>query len=163
MAPDGTWGIDLTLAAPGIYRMIVDFTAVVGGKQTVATLGSDLTVAGNYAPAALPVPDRATAVDGFAVSYQGALSTQAIQPVLITVAGADGKPAALQPYLGAYGHLVVLRQGDLAYVHVHPEAQPVDGKVKFWVALPSSGTYRMFFDFQVAGRVHTAAWTATIG
>lgn len=30
----------------------------------------------------------------------------------------------LQPYLGAYGHLVALRQGDLAYLHVHPGAFP---------------------------------------
>ena len=26
----------------------------------------------------------------------------------------------LQPYLGAYGHLVALRTGDLAYLHTHP-------------------------------------------
>ena len=31
MAPDGTWSIDLTLAEPGSYRAIADFTAVVGG------------------------------------------------------------------------------------------------------------------------------------
>jgi len=58
---------------------------------------------------------------------------------------------------------VALRQGDLGYVHVHPEPQMVDGKVKFWLAAPSAGTYRMFFDFQVDGRVHTAAWTVTVG
>jgi hypothetical protein len=57
---------------------------------------------------------------------------------------------------------VVMRDGDLAYVHVHPETQLVDGKVKFWVAMPSAGRYRMFFDFQVAGRVHTAEWTAVV-
>ena len=55
-----------------------------------------------------------------------------------------------------------MREGDLAYVHVHPEAQLVDGKVKFWLAMPSAGSYRMFFDFQVAGKVHTAAWTAVV-
>jgi len=33
MAPDGTWGIDLTLTAPGSYRAIADFTAIVGGSQ----------------------------------------------------------------------------------------------------------------------------------
>ena len=68
----------------------------------------------------------------------------------------------LEPYLGAYGHLVMVRQGDLGYVHIHPEAQLVEGKVKFWLTAPSPGAYRMFFDFQVAGRVHTAAWTVTV-
>ncbi|GIM95574.1 hypothetical protein [Paractinoplanes toevensis] len=162
MAADGTWGIDLTLAQPGIYRMIADFTALVGGTPIATTLGSDLTVAGNYAPAALPAPVKAVATDGFAVGYEGMPSTKSTQPILISVAGPDHQAAVLEPYLGAYGHLVVLREGDLAYVHVHPEAQPVDGKVKFWLAVPSTGTYRMFFDFQVAGKVHTAAWTVDV-
>jgi hypothetical protein len=82
---------------------------------------------------------------------------------MVSVTTSAGQPAPLQPYLGAFGHLVALRQGDLGYVHVHPEEQMVDGKVKFWLAAPSAGTYRMFFDFQVAGRVHTAAWTVTVG
>jgi hypothetical protein len=162
MAPDGTWGIDLTLAEPGMYRMIADFTAVVGGQQIATTLGGDLTVAGNYAPKALPAKSRSSVVDGFTVAYEGTARTTSSQPILMSINGADGKPATLEPYLAAFGHLVVMRQGDLAYVHVHPEPQLVDGKVKFWVAMPSAGTYRMFFDFQVAGKVHTAEWTAVI-
>jgi len=105
---------------------------------------------------------HAVAVDGLAVGYDGAPSTRSTQPIMVSVAGPDHRPAVLEPYLGAYGHLVVLRQGDLAYVHVHPEASLVDGKVKFWLSVPSNGTYRMFFDFQVAGQVHTAAWTVIV-
>jgi hypothetical protein len=163
MAADGTWSIDLTLAEPGVYRMIADFTATVGGRQIAATLGSDLTVAGEYAPDALPAPARTAEAGGFTVAYEGTPITTATQPILVTVTGPDGKPAVLEPYLAAYGHLVVLRRGDLAYVHVHPEPALADGKVKFWLTLPSAGAYRMFFDFQVAGAVHTAAWSATVG
>ncbi|BCJ52456.1 hypothetical protein Asp14428_39310 [Actinoplanes sp. NBRC 14428] len=162
MAPDGTWGIDLTLAQPGSYRAIADFTAVVGGQQTPATLGVDLTVAGNYTPVGLPAPVPQATTDGFGVQYAGTPQTGTTQPILMTVRGPDGKPAALEPYLGAYGHLVVLREGDVGYVHVHPEAQPVDGAVKFWLAAPGPGRYRMFFDFQVAGKVHTAAFTTIV-
>jgi hypothetical protein len=162
MTADGTWGVDLTLAQPGIYRMIADFTALVGGRSVATTLGSDLTVAGGYAPVPLPAPVRAVAVDGLAVGYEGAPSIQSTQPILMSVAGPDRRPAVLEPYLGAYGHLVVFRQGDLAYLHVHPETSLVDGKVKFWLSVPSSGTYRMFLDFQVDGQVHTAAWTVVV-
>jgi hypothetical protein len=162
MAPDGTWSIDLTLAAPGSYRAIADFTAIVGGQQVAATLGTDLTVAGNYLPLALPAPVRQVTTQNFTVSYEGTPSTASTQPILMTVTAPDGKPAGLQPYLGAFGHLVMVRDGDLGYVHIHPEAQLADGKVKFWLAAPGPGTYRMFFDFQVAGAVHTAAWSATI-
>jgi hypothetical protein len=162
MAPDGTWSIDLTLAAPGSYRAIADFTAVVGGNPVAATLGADLTVAGRYAPVALPAPVHQVGADGFQVAYAGTPHVESTQPLLITVTAADGTPATLEPYLGAYGHLVVLRAGDVAYLHVHPESDLMDGKVRFWLAAPSPGTYRMFFDFQVAGKVHTAAWTGTV-
>jgi hypothetical protein len=162
MAPDGTWSVGLTLAAPGSYRAIVDFTAIVGGRQVATTLGTDLTVPGSYAPVALPAPVREDATKDFTVSYEGTPRTESTQPILMSVTGADGLPATLEPYLGAYGHLVVLRQGDLGYVHVHPESQLVDGKVKFWLAAPGPGTYRMFFNYQVAAQVHTAAWTTTV-
>ena len=161
MAPNGTWSIPLTLGAPGSYRAIADFTAIVGGKEVPTTLGVDLTVAGDYAPVALPAPARQAVTADFQVAYEGEPRTGSTQPLLMSVTS-QGSPAELEPYLGAYGHLVVLRDGDLGYVHVHPETDLVDGKVKFWLAAPGPGRYRMFFDFQVAGKVHTAAWTAVV-
>jgi hypothetical protein len=75
----------------------------------------------------------------------------------------------LQPYLGAYGHLVALRDGDLAYLHVHPDGAPGDGRtaagpqVTFYAEVPSSGSYRLYLDFQHAGTVRTAEFTAVAG
>ncbi|HEY7272269.1 MAG TPA: hypothetical protein VH502_06010 [Actinoplanes sp.] len=162
MAPDGTWSTDLTLPAAGSYRAIADFTAILGGRPVATTLGADLTVTGSYVPVVLPTPARRATTDGFSVSYDGTPRTGSTQPIVVNVTGAGGRPAVLQPYLGAFGHLVVLRQGDLGYVHVHPEPQLADGGVRFWLAAPSAGSYRMFFDFRVGGRVHTAAWTVTV-
>jgi hypothetical protein len=162
MAPDGTWSVDLTLAAPGSYRAIADLTAIVGGRQTPVTLGVDLTVPGDYTPVALAAPAARATVDGFTVTYAGQPKIGTAQPLLMTVTGPDGRPAALEPYLGAFGHLVVFREGDVGYVHVHPEPSLVDGAVRFWLAAPGPGRYRMFFDFQVAGRVHTAAFTTVV-
>ena len=161
MAADGTWRVPLTLAEPGSYRAVADFTALVGGQQIATTLGVDLTVPGNYAPDPLPAPARQAVTGDFQVSYEGEPRTGATQPLLMSVT-TQGRQDPLEPYLGAYGHLVVLREGDVGYVHVHPEAAPVDGKIKFWLAAPGPGRYRMFLDFQVAGKVHTAAWTAEV-
>ena len=71
----------------------------------------------------------------------------------------------VEPYLGAFGHLVALRGGDLAYLHVHPASAATPGPVVgFDAEVPSAGTYRMFFDFQVGGVVRTAEFTvATTG
>jgi uncharacterized protein YfaP (DUF2135 family) len=71
----------------------------------------------------------------------------------------------LQPYLGAYGHLVALRSGDLAYLHVHPDGAPRDGTtspgpdVVFHADVPSAGTYHLYLDFKHDGVVRTAAFT----
>jgi len=161
MAANGTWTVPLTLAQPGTYRAVADFTAVVGGQQMPVTLGVDLTVPGDYRPVPLPAPVQQAVAGEFQVAYEGRPQIGVTQPLFMTVTSA-GRPATLEPYLGAFGHLVVMREGDLGYVHVHPEAALVDGKVKFWLAAPGPGRYRMFFDFQVAGKVHTAEWTAVI-
>ena len=77
----------------------------------------------------------------------------------------DGKPVTdLEPYLGAFGHLVALREGDLAYLHVHPDGAPGDGRtepgpgVVFYAAVPSDGRYHLYLDFKHDGVVRTAAF-----
>jgi hypothetical protein len=82
----------------------------------------------------------------------------------------DGRPVTdLQPYLAAYGHLVALRNGDLAYLHAHPDGQPGDGRtrpgpgIEFMVEVPSSGSYRLFLEFQHGGVVRTTEFTVPTG
>ena len=63
----------------------------------------------------------------------------------------------VEPYLGANGHLVALREGDLAFLHVHP----TEG-VQFESTFPTVGRYRLFLQFKHEGRVHTAAFTQEV-
>ena len=74
-----------------------------------------------------------------------------------------GRPVAVQPYLGADGHLVALRAGDLAYLHVHPRQTPGSGgAIRFMTEYPSAGRYRLFLQFKHGGRIHTAAFTQEV-
>lgn len=70
MAPDGTWRVPLTLPAAGSYRAFADF-APTGGKPM--TLGTDLSVAGDYRPATF-APSRTALVDGYQVELTGELA-----------------------------------------------------------------------------------------
>ena len=164
MAPDGTWSVPLKLARAGGYRVYADFSVTAAdGTPLPLVLGVDHQVPGAHTPVALP-PVAAQATAGqFAVSMEGTPTVGATAPMFFRVsrAGAPG-PSQLERYLGAYGHLVVVREGDLGYVHVHPEAELVDGAVKFWLTAPSAGRYRAFFDFQVGGEVYTAEYTMEI-
>ena len=165
-ASDGTWSTPVELPEPGAYRVFADFRPQ-GGEGL--TLGADLAAAGTYEPAALPAHTTTAHVDGYDVKLDGALAAGADGELKLTVTK-DGKPVRdLQPYLGAYGHLVALRAGDLAYLHVHPHGEPGDGETKpgpdvsFTATAPSAGTYRLFLDFKHEGTVHTAAFTVHAG
>ena len=57
--------------------------------------------------------------------------------------------------LGAGGHLVALREGDLAYLHVHPSGEGV----AFEADLEPRSRYRLYLQFKHDGRVHTAEFT----
>jgi hypothetical protein len=163
MGPDGTWSVPLNLPAAGSYRAFADF-APTGGKAM--TLGTDLSVAGDYQPAAY-APSRTAQIDGYTVELAGDLTAGKTSLLTLTVSRGGVPVTDLQPYLGAYGHLVALREGDLAYLHVHPEGEPGDGKtaagpqVKFAAEVPSAGTYRLFLDFKHGDVVRTAEFTLT--
>ncbi|MFE1438505.1 hypothetical protein [Streptomyces sp. NPDC058739] len=158
---DGTWSTGAEVPAAGSYRVFADFTPAAGGENL--TLGTDLAVTGRYAPAELPETGARATVDGYTVELTGSLAPGAESDLTFEVTRA-GEPARLQPYLGAYGHLVALRSGDLAYLHVHPhdEARGTAAsgpEVAFTAAAPSTGDYRLFLDFKVDGKVRTAAFT----
>ncbi|MDH6520969.1 hypothetical protein M2163_002045 [Streptomyces sp. SAI-135] len=167
-AADGTWSIPVSLPRAGGYRVFADFTPEKKGAENL-TLGADLAVSGTYAPRDLPAPDTTAVTDGYEVKLGGALRPGAARELKLTVSRGGRPVTDLQPYLGAYGHLVALRSGDLAYLHVHPNGEPGDGTtaagpdVSFTATAPSSGTYRLFLDFKHQGKVHTAAFTVRTG
>jgi hypothetical protein len=161
MAPDGTWSVPLAVPAGGSYRAFADFVPA-GGEAT--TLGVDLSAAGYYEPVA-HAPSRTAQVDGYTVELAGDLVPGQTSPIGLTVSR-DGVPVTdLQPHLAAYGHLVALREGDLAYLHVHPDGAPGDGvtaagpRIDFAVEVPSAGGYRLFLDFRHGDVVRTAEFT----
>lgn len=156
----GTWSLPWTWDAAGSYRVFTDFAA--SGADPV-TLTRTVDVAGSFAPAA-PATTAETTVDGFDARISGDLVPGSSSELTVTISR-DGAPVTtLQPYLGAFGHLVALREGDLAYLHVHPEGEePVPGArsgpdVRFAAHVPTAGRYLLYFDFQVDGSVHTAAF-----
>lgn len=161
---DGTWSTPLDLTRAGDYRVFADFVPA-GGENL--TLGADLRVAGAYDPQPLPPPTATATVGDYTVALDGAITPGTASKVTLTVSR-DGTPVTdLEPYLGAYGHLVALRATDLAYLHVHPDGHPGDGVtapgpgVTFYVTAPSAGDYRLFLDFQHGGTVRTAEFTVS--
>jgi hypothetical protein len=145
LGADGIWSIPLRLPAAGTYVAFADFSA--DGAR--ATIPFDLHAPGAFEPRPLPAPARVATVGGYRVT----LRRRAEHLEFDVRRG--GRAVRIDPYLGARGHLVVLRQGDLAYVHSHAELDELAFEPEF----PSPGRYRLFLQFKTGGVVHTAEFT----
>jgi hypothetical protein len=152
---DGTWTTPVRLSDAGSYRLFADFSH----EGEARTLATDLRVDGPADLEALPAP-RATAVSdgGYDVRLAVGTARPGEEANLRFTITKDGAPVRTEPYLGAGGHLVALREGDLAFLHVHPTG---DGP-SFAATFPTEGRYRLFLQFQHEGRVQTVAFTQEV-
>ncbi len=151
----GGWSTPLRLPAPGVYRAYADFRST-GNRMT---LGVGVTAPGSFERRALPSPKPTSSVDGYDIE----LREDATGALQFTVSRDGTEVAGLQRYLGARGHLVVLRAHDLAYEHVHPLGDASGpGRIAFSSATTEPGSYRLFLQFRHRDRVHTAAFTREV-
>jgi hypothetical protein len=169
---EGNWRVPVKLDQPGVYRAFADFS--VGGEQQ--TLAGDLFVSGGeFEARPFPPAQPLDTTDGYEVRLQAG-EPVAGQPTSLTFAVSGGGHGIhdLAPYLGAKGHLVALREGDLAFLHVHPEeageghAHGDDGhagaadEIAFAATFPTAGRYRLYLQFKHEGRVRTAEFTVEV-
>jgi hypothetical protein len=157
----GTWMVRDIFSEAGVYRVFADFS-VAGEQRTLAT---DIFVSGGeFKARPFPAPQALDAVDGYEVELNaGDLVAGEPSELTFAVRKNDLPVTGLQPYLGADGHLVALREGDLAFLHVHPK----DGRggadeIVFEADFPTAGRYRLYLQFRHAGVVRTAEFTVAV-
>ncbi len=161
MGADGTWSVPVTIPEPGDYRVFADFKHD-GENQTLAR---DLTVSGTAPEEPLPAPASTAVTDtGYRVQLD-AEQSRAGQPAELSFhVTRGGEDVAVEDYLGAKGHLVALRAGDLAYLHTHPAGGDGHGDaVRFETEFPTDARYRLYLQFKDGGEVHTAEFTREVG
>lgn len=173
----GTWSIPIRFEQPGVYRAFADFS--VGGEQH--TLASDLFVSGGeFEARPFPPESAADSANGYEVRLRAGKPV-AGEPTSLTFSVSRGGHGVhdLSPYLGAKGHLVALREGDLAFLHVHPEeaagghghgGHAEDGgghegaanEIAFAATFPTAGRYRLYLQFKHDGAVRTVEYTVAV-
>lgn len=162
---------NLILPESGPYRLFADFTPTTAmrgpdGEPMPVTVPVDLEVGGpgEYRPEPLPAPSDVATTNAYEVTLNRPDTLRAGEEARLTFTIREGgKPVTdLEPYLGANGHGVVLREEDLAFIHTHAMGDPSalrTGQLPFMVHFAEPGRYRMFVQFQHRGNVQTAAFT----
>ncbi len=152
----GTWSVPVRLGG-GTWRVIADF--VPQGWDPL-TLAEDLSVRGEFAPVPLPAMSQTATVGPYEVHLSGSTAPGADTTLTVHITRDGQEVTDLEGYLGAYGHLVALRSGDLGYLHVHPTDNGSSGpEIAFGTSFPTHGTYRLYLDFKHDGTVRTAEFT----
>ncbi len=181
LEPDGSFEVETVFPKVGLYKLHADFFPAGG---TLQVLHRQLSTAGHRAvksPApALLTPDATLVktVDGMSISLEvgGAGAPAAGSLVRLAYRLTDertGEPVRdLEPYLGAWGHTLILNADQSEYLHSHPTEMLPDNvapatlrggpKVEFQTMFPAAGNYRIWTQFQRAGRVTTVVFTVRV-
>jgi hypothetical protein len=181
LAAGGAITDSVTFPAPGPYRLVVDVYPA-GGSQPNFQLFGKVTVAGTYKPKALPPPGSTVEAGGYRFVLSGASDIKALQASIVTVTVTDshGRLAHFVPWYGALAHAIFFRRGSLDYFHTHVCAPGVSnctsilgpakvsgtsstpGKLHVGVLTDAPGTWRLFLQCELGGRVVTAPFTLDV-
>ncbi len=192
-SPDRSWSIDVTLPRPGYYKLLSDFVPNGGSAQFLAhplvTAGYEGDLIDDGARLS-PSPD-ATLTSGdltATVSTDPATFLSGLYAHLtFTLRDADtGRLVTdLQPYLGSFGHILIMSEDLVDYVHSHPldparsdeETGPValmlpmgvdrstlrgGPEVTFEGRMPKPGLYRAWSQFRRDDQIHTFSYTFSV-
>ena len=171
----------LTFPTPGRYRVVIDAYPSNGTPSTFQ-LFKWVNVAGTPPRATIPPFRSSVTVEGFRFTLRKPAQLRSVQANFLTVqvARADGSAAAFTPWFGALAHAIFFRSRTLDYFHTHvcapgasgctavlggsrvTGAQTQPGVLRVGVLLPVGGTWRLFVQCQVDGRVLTAPFTLKV-
>ena len=180
--PSGILHQSVTFPAPGPYHVLVDVYPDVPGMLPNFQLSRSVTVTGAYHPKKLPPFNAHVVDDGVHFDMQPFAPLHAIQATFlhVNVTDAHGKPIRFTPWFGALAHAIFFENGTLNYFHTHvcaPDApncgalagapkisgsSAAPGKLTIGVLLPVPGTWRLFVQLKVHGRVVTAPFTLDV-
>lgn len=173
----GAWVQELTLAQPGEYKVYADVLPKGGTPQVLQgslEVKAPSGVQGvSEAPARHPEPDGVLeqTIGGLRVRLSvpgGGLVAAGRQPLTFHFADARTGAAVqdIEPYLGAWGHTVMVSADTEHFVHAHP-AEPLTARfggpqLTFHAAPPEPGVYRMWTQIKRQGRVETIVFTLPV-
>ncbi len=189
----GEFSIDIVFPTDGQYRIFPDFTPAKSADNPQllsVTLYKDINVGemGKYKAEDVTIDNQKEKTVGeykveFKFPSQDQMKAQNELTYSLVVHKNGQQVKDLENYLGALGHSVILREGNLDFIHTHPkdmngeknsniqhgEAMQVSGKtgnkgpqIDFETSFPEPGIYKIFTQFQHEGNVVTTDYTVQV-
>jgi hypothetical protein len=172
----------ITLPTPGKYRVVVDAYPDLSGPLRNFQLFRMITAPGTAPRTPIGSFHRTALVSGYRFALKSRPRLKAISAAFLTldVTRPDGTPAPFTPWFGALAHAIFFRAGSLDYFHTHVCSAGMTGctsvlgstrvtgratrpgQLRVGVLLPVPGTWRLFLQCKVDGRVLTAPFTLVV-
>lgn len=156
--PDGSFLFAGTLPKTGEYRLLCDFFPQGGTPQLISkTL---------IAPGASRQPELSTDLTSKnSVNMQASMTTEPARPIagMKTMLFVHLTPAeGLEPYLGAWGHMLAASSDLVDMIHTHPAFGEAGSTIQFNIIFPRPGLHRVWAQFQRLGMVNTFAFDVPV-
>lgn len=160
---------ELSLPSNGEYRVFADFTPKGSPQNLPVTVYSDIN-SGNvamYKPESIGGYENIKTFQGHQfeiIKKPQSIAPQAQATLVYKIENNGQQVTDLRNYLGSLGHVVVIREGDLQFIHAHPETKATqNGTVEFAVTFPQAGNYKLFGQFQRNSQVITTDFVVPVG
>jgi hypothetical protein len=145
---DFTW----TFPKPGLYRLMCDYYPLGATPQiTVKTLSVGPGVEQQPPPLASNTLVHLETEPGEPVAGMRTRLYFTLNPAV-----------GVQPWLGAWGHLLVASADTVDLIHAHPFLADGGPRMQFNVIFPRPGRHRVWVQFERAGLVNSAPFDVTV-
>lgn len=177
LQPDGSFIVEAILPTAGLYHFFCDVSPVGG----IAQVSHQMLVTAGFKADAATLQANLKSEDQFSKTVGGINFTldfapsrpAAGQPSALRYKLKDavtGEPVAdLQPFLGAWGHTIILSEDASNYLHSHPVEAPKTLKpgqspptIFFETFFPRPGKYRIWSQFKRHDQIVTVSLDLTV-
>lgn len=159
---DGTYAIKETFPSGGKYLLFTDFKPK-GAKSIVDK--KEIIVKGAPKAETKLTTKWVSDVDGYTLTLENGkdFKTGRNQSLAVTIEK-NGKRLSeqdIEQYLGASAHIVMVSEAQKDFLHIHPvsnDSYPIYAETQ----IEQEGLYRMWVQFKIEGKVHTADFTVQV-
>lgn len=160
---DSTLTVSETFPNGGKYLLYADYKPV-GAKQSVNKTKID--VSGDPDNKSVSESEKLVSkVDDYIVTLVNGNNIKTGRTEHLEIAidknGAKLSQRALEKYLGAVAHIVMIAKSDKDYIHIHPMSNK-DFLIYGETSIQKPGIYRVWVQFKVGGKVRTADFTIDV-